>query len=728
MPVFSFLNPSFLWALPAIAIPIVIHLLSRRRLPEVRFPTTQFLRDLEPQEIRRLRLREILLLILRTLAILFLVLAFARPSLTPHNTVAHSAAAVAILIDDSESMGALDEEAHPRIEAAKQRAGAILEAARSGDEISIGTSTHPDAAGAGHTTDRVRLLRALDRVEATSLPARMPEAILEAHRALMRSRLAAKELYLISDLQRSNFGSEARAEIAAAAEAGIRVYVVPLVQSRMPNHAFQDVDSQLRPGPEGRGLELRARFANHADSPSERIAIRVRRGDALIGGGDVTLRGDESRWLSMPLDWRGAPDAAASSGPVILETDQDALPADDRWYAALGAPRSIRVLRIAEARDGAPPPRFAALALDPGSDGSGGFTVETGTPASLLSLSRSKSDVVLLEDVASLSADAEGRLRAFLRDGGGLVVALGPHSDPGYYGSHLFPGLIDLALDGVEQAATGAPFELKARLPAHDVLEGISVGVGSTLTQSRLTALIRGRPTSPRAEIVVQTSGGLPLVAAAPGVGVFLSSFSDDWGDLPYSGAFLPLVRGLVTHAARASKSSLSGSLRVGEPPIARLAAAPGAAVLVRGPEGYASQAAVESEGTGYRAVADAPALHPGFYVFESGSRTIATVAVNVDPIESDLAPVQTDSLLVRPRGTGPLPGAATTSAATRASSAKAGGSPAGRISVLSSANALATHLQDTRRGRELWLTFLLVAAVALVGELMLGSARILRP
>src|SRR5207249_2671544 len=93
MPVFSFLNPAFLWALPAAAIPIVIHLLSRRRLPEVSFPTTQFLRDLEPQEIRRLRLREILLLILRTLAILLLVLAFARPSLTPHNTVAHPAAA-----------------------------------------------------------------------------------------------------------------------------------------------------------------------------------------------------------------------------------------------------------------------------------------------------------------------------------------------------------------------------------------------------------------------------------------------------------------------------------------------------------------------------------------------------------------------------------------------------------------------------------------------------------
>ena len=527
---------------------------------------------------------------------------------------------------------------------------------------------------------------------------------------------------MISDLQRTNFGPEARAEIAAAAAAGVRVYLVPLVQGRVPNHGFQDVDPQLRPGPDGRGLELRARFANHADSPSERVAVRVRRGDALIGGGDITLRSDEVRWLSMPLDWRGAPDAAGSSGPVILEADQDALAADDRWYAALGAPRSLRVLRIAEARDGTPPPRFAALALDPGGDGTGGFSVETGTPAS----------ASLAQPVAGRRRPL-GRRRLSLRGRrgetarlpprwGGLVVALGPHSVPDYYGAHLFPGLIDLVLEGTEQAAAGAPFELKARIPGHDVLEGISVGVGSTLTQSRLTALVRGRVTSPRTEVVVQTTGGLPLVAAAPGVAVFLSSFSDDWGDLPYSGAFVPLVRGLVSHAARASKSSSSiGSLKVGEPPVARLAAAPGAAVLVRGPEGYASQAAVESEGTAYRGVADTPALHPGFYAFESGGRTLATVAVNVDPIESDLAPIERDSLLVAPRGFGPAP-AAPASAATPRST------PAGRISILSSSGALATHLQDTRRGRELWMSFLLATAILLAGELALGSARTIRP
>ena len=702
MPTFSFLNPSFLWALPTIAIPIIIHLLSRRRLPEVAFPTTQFLRELEPREIRRLRLREILLLILRTLAILLAVLAFARPSLTPRHAVTHAAAAVEVLVDDSESMAAQDEQARRRIDAAKERAAAILVAARPGDEVSIATSTQTDAAGARHSADRVRLRRALERIDATWLPARMAAAIVESRRALQRSRLTARELYVITDLQRSNFDRAAREEIKAATAAGVRVYLVPVIQSRMPNHAIQDVDLELRPGPEGRGMELRARFANYADNPSDRVAVRVRRGDALIGGGDVTLRGNEVRWLSMPIDWRRAPDSDPTTRPVIIESDQDALPADDRLYAALGAPQRLRVLRIAEARDGTPPPRFSVLALDPGGDGTSGFAVDQGTPASLLSLSPSRADVVLLEDVASLSADAEARLRAFLRDGGGLVVALGPHADPSYYSGRLFPGLIDMVLEGPELAKAGAPFELRARLPGHEVLEGLSVAVGAPLTQSRLTGLIRGRATSPRAELVVQTAGGLPIVAAAPGVGVFFSSFSDDWGDLPYSGAFVPLVRGLVAHAAHASKGSTSSTLRVGGQPVARLTAAPGAALLVRGPEGYTTQAVVESEGTGYRGVADAPALRPGFYTFESGGKALATVAVNVDPMESDLAPIEIDSLRA--------------------------GSISGRVATLTSSSGLAAHLTETRRGRELWLGFLLAAVLALAAELALGSARTIKP
>ena len=729
MPLLSFLNPSFLWALPVAAIPVLLHLLSRRRLPEVPFPTTIFLRALEPREIRRIRLREILLLILRTLALLLLVLAFARPAVTPANAVTNAAAAVGLLLDDSESMAAIEEHGRPRIAEAKGRAASLIETSRAGDAIAIAYASRGDEPAAERGDDRVRLRRALERVEATPRPARMAAALGSLRRALERSPLSARELYVVSDFQRSNWPGEARAEIARAAAAGTRVYLVPVTTANLPNHAFEAIDPDVRPGPEGRGMELRARLVNHADAPSDRIAIRLREGDALVGGGDVSLRAGERRWAAMPIEPKGvravaarAPSAAdsavaaaalsaaadsAAAAPsaatrITAEMDADALPTDDEWYAVLGTPRRLRVLRIVEAR-GSPPPRFAALALDPSSNGASGFSVQDESPAALLTLNKARADVVLLEDVAALSGDAEARLRAFLRDGGGLVVALGPHSDPDYYSKRLFPGTIDLSLQAPERAPEGGALELRARVAGHPILEGLTVGVGTPLSQARLSGLVRGAVTSPRAEVVVQTSGGLPVVVAGPRVAVFLSSLSDDWGELPYSGAFVPLVRGLVGHAARAA-SSAPAELVVGAPPRARLPGAPSGVIHVRGPAGYASTAAMEAEGTGYRAVANDPAPAAGFYEFEAEGRLLATVAVNLDPIESDLAALPADS-------------------------SRAAAAPASRprIAILPSASALERHLRATRRGEELWLPLLLVAALLLAGELLLASARKLR-
>jgi hypothetical protein len=619
-------------------------------------------------------------------------------------------------VDDTESLGALDERARPRVEGARRRLLSIVDAARPGDDVAFFAAASPQSPAGSRSGDRVRLRRWAEQLRATSLPAPIAPSVDGAGRFLGRTPLETRELYVLSDFQRTSWNAEARgALLKAASLKGVRVYLLPLVQGRVANHGFEDLDPELRPGPNGRGLELRARLANHADAPSERLAVRVRHGDALVGGGDVSLRPDEVRWASMPIEWPGE----ASRGPakpgdspvasrlpdpeslVIAEADRDALAADDSWYAVLGPPRRLRVLRVVESRGGSPPPRFAALALDPEGSGARGIAVEDAPPSALLSLGSGRCDVVLLEDIAALSGDSESRLRAFLRAGGGLVVALGPHADPAYYSQRLFPGLIDLSVEGVERAPEGGAFEIRARAPGHPILEGLPVGVGATLGQARLTAVMRGRVTSPRAIVVAGTPGGLPLVVAAPRVAVFLGSFADDAGDLPYSGAFVPLVRGLVDFAARAAPADEAARPTVGARPSARLEAASAGALSVRGPAGYRSQASVEAEGTGFRAVADEPASAPGFYAFEAGERLVATVAVNVDPIESDLTPLAVDSLRAPARSS---------------------------IAVLASPAALTVHLNETRRGRELWIQFLFAAALALGAELAWSSARVLKP
>ena len=77
---FSFLYPTLLWALLAVAIPISIHLFSRQRVKKIDFSSLIFLKSLEKTRLRAIKIKSLILLLIRSLIILFVVLAFARPS------------------------------------------------------------------------------------------------------------------------------------------------------------------------------------------------------------------------------------------------------------------------------------------------------------------------------------------------------------------------------------------------------------------------------------------------------------------------------------------------------------------------------------------------------------------------------------------------------------------------------------------------------------------------
>ena len=75
----SFLAPLFLAGLAALAVPLIIHLINRERREVVPFPSLMFLQRIPYRSVRRQKLRHILLLVLRCLALAILVMAFARP-------------------------------------------------------------------------------------------------------------------------------------------------------------------------------------------------------------------------------------------------------------------------------------------------------------------------------------------------------------------------------------------------------------------------------------------------------------------------------------------------------------------------------------------------------------------------------------------------------------------------------------------------------------------------
>src|SRR3954465_14755996 len=103
----NFLAPAFFAGLLAIAIPVIIHLINRERKVVVEFPSLMFLQRIPYRSVRRQKIRHLLLLILRCLAVALLVAAFARPFFERKHTAigASGAREVVILLDRSSSMG-----------------------------------------------------------------------------------------------------------------------------------------------------------------------------------------------------------------------------------------------------------------------------------------------------------------------------------------------------------------------------------------------------------------------------------------------------------------------------------------------------------------------------------------------------------------------------------------------------------------------------------------------
>src|SRR5436309_8155998 len=75
----NFLAPAFLAGLAAIAVPVIIHLINRERKIVIEFPSLMFLQRIPYKSVRRQKIRHLLLLILRCVAVALLVAAFARP-------------------------------------------------------------------------------------------------------------------------------------------------------------------------------------------------------------------------------------------------------------------------------------------------------------------------------------------------------------------------------------------------------------------------------------------------------------------------------------------------------------------------------------------------------------------------------------------------------------------------------------------------------------------------
>ena len=265
----QFVNPLFLIALTALAIPILIHLFNFRKYKKVWFTNVHFLKEIQQETKKQSQLRQLLILLSRLLAIAALVMAFAQPYLPASKQQKKITAqrAVSVYLDNSFSMGAVATEG-TLMDVSKNKALEIASAYTQSDIFQLLTNDFEGRHQRFVNQEEFRKLVDEVQVSATSKP--LSEVISRQNDLLGENHTMSKDAYLISDFQKNTASL-----VASKPDSNFSWFLVPLISERK-NNLFIDTVFFISPVHQpGQPVSLRVRIRNASDEPLEKIPVKL---------------------------------------------------------------------------------------------------------------------------------------------------------------------------------------------------------------------------------------------------------------------------------------------------------------------------------------------------------------------------------------------------------------------------------------------------------------------
>lgn len=340
----NFLNPFFLLGLLAVAIPVIIHLINLRRPQKVQFSTLSFLNELKKSTIRRIRIKQYLLMALRTLAVLFLALALARPFLPPTLTDpsgSETPKTIGILVDDSPSMSRIGSRG-PLIEQAREVASTIIQGARTNDRFIVATTN-----GEQPTISLQGSAAALERIkniEVSNTGNFLSEAVRLLNERIQQAPAQQAVIYLLSDGQESQLRDLVNLSYGNSSQnKPVTFQLVELENVNQQNLAVSEISLNSRMLSRGSPVVLQVEVTNVGDVAAVNQFVSMEVGNRMVGQHQVDLEPNQSQEFLFEI----VPDRVGDiSGEVILDGDEIAY--DNSRYFVLRVPESRSVLLLTE--------------------------------------------------------------------------------------------------------------------------------------------------------------------------------------------------------------------------------------------------------------------------------------------------------------------------------------------------------------------------------------------
>ncbi len=656
------------------AIPILIHLLFRRRRPPIDWAAMEILRAALRKQERRLRLEQWLLLAARCLLFGVAGLALARPVLEGTGMLApRSGRVVTVVLDNGvvtqardEAAGASDAGATTAFDRLKRETAALIRGLPTGDSVGVilaarATSPAGRALVMPPSSDRDAVARAVEALEPTQAATDLTGALRSVSDAIGANPEAEHLVVLASDFRAgsADVAMPSPSAIAGsgggAADAGRAPTIIAFrpAAEDLADVAITAVEAQRSVDDDSISVAVRLERRG-AGNPAATVRV------ALTADGTTPVQPKSVRFdpgqasARVEFALRPSPDATRSgSGAIEARIEGDAMPANDAHFAIFDARSATRIGIVARRSFGSgaeldrvPAARWLARAISPVVQP--GVDVVEIEPAALDARALRDFDAILLPRPESLDAPAWPELRRFV-DRGGLLIAFASGDTAAQRWTDRFVSTFDLPW---QIAAEAPPLEPPLGFAADQPQRGNSQALFAAI-EAELPELLRPIEVLRRLEtrqfapsdVVLALSDGTPFLllgAPAPAaggssarglVGLVTAAPELAWTNLPVKPFVVPFAQEMV----RRGLARIGGEARslVGDRPVVTVRDA----TEVIGPDGR--RAALDREGMASTALDRAGAWN----AIDAGGRVVGGVPVNVDASATRLLPQSPDAV-----------------------------------------------------------------------------------
>ena len=538
----DFGNPIFLWALPAVLLPVILHLFFKRRKIRIHFSTLLFFVKKERYFAYRRKFHEILLLTLRTLIILLLVLALSHIFFKRFNFITGGSTEAVIILDDSMSMQCSLSAGGTAFDFAKRKAEEILNSLSGDDGASLVLLSGRQ--GISLTRDKAEVLKHLRQAQLTAATGSMSASMQSAIDQLRKAPGLNREIYILSDFQKNNKPSRA---ISTATLENCRVFCMPFNGSS-ENLSVEGIELDSTPKIVNRTVNIPYKIVNHGKSAKD-VRVELEIDGKTVQTRQLTVKEQNSasdRFVFVPM----------RSGRLIgcVKITDENIPLDNKAFFTFSASGGINVLLVRDMHDNELDPfYFLRFAIDPIKNNPVlGIKTETENISSLTSERLKKCNILWLAQGEKLPDDKAILIRRYLDNGGVLISLPLSDSSPETYAS--LSKVSNYKIYNVYRAVT--PFN-KSGLRFNKPLSELNDLLQLDLIKWRKIQQIRYP-----AGNAIAVNGEEPMILEQPaGKGKWITLSFDlrrDFSNWPLLKSFPVALSALINYAAGSSEKSLS--------------------------------------------------------------------------------------------------------------------------------------------------------------------------